>query len=189
MGLFYLIINQKAFLPIAYLEQFQIKVVHFVRLFPIHRHSLQNINLKFVTMNDKKNNKVKNIILTGTIVAGSVFGLNTLNASATDTFRYSELGSGAELRSELLKSDATDMRMIDLSCGEDSKAKESKSKEAKCGEGKCGEKKDAKAKDKDKKKADAKSDKKADAKADKKDAKASESKSKEAKCGEGKCGM
>ena len=128
-------------------------------------------------MNDKKKNSVKNILLTGSIVAGSVLGLSTLNASATETFKYSELGSGGELRTELLQNSVTDFRAIELNCGEkttDSKSKDakcgeekakatkadSKSKDAKCGEGKCGETK----------------------------AKASESKSKDAKCGEGKCG-
>ena len=54
-------------------------------------------------MNDKKKNTVKNILLTGSIVAGSVLGLSSLNAANVETFKYSELGSGGELRSELLK--------------------------------------------------------------------------------------
>lgn len=136
-------------------------------------------------MNDNTKKTVKNILLTGSIVAGSVIGLSGLNANATETFKYSELGSGAEVRTELLQSSSSDIRMIDMSCGEDHKeakkekkegkekkdkkaetkeakaSKESKSTEHKCGEGACGE-----------------SSKKEDKKA------AKESKSKEAKCGE-----
>lgn len=123
-------------------------------------------------MNDKKKNAVKNILLTGTIVAGSVLGINGLNASTVETFKYSELGSGGELRAELLQHAVTDIRAIEMSCGE--KSTDSKSKDAKCGE------KDAKAT-----KADAKS---KDAKCGEHKAKASDSKSKDAKCGEGKCG-
>ena len=125
-------------------------------------------------MNDKKKNSVKNILLTGTIVAGSVLGINSLNAANVDTFKYSELGSGGELRAELLENSVTDIRAIELSCGE--KSKDSKSKDAKCGE------KDAKATKTDSKSKDAKCGEK-DAKATK-----SDSKSKDAKCGEGKCG-
>lgn len=130
-------------------------------------------------MNDKTKSTLKNILLTGSIVAGSVIGINTL--SATETFKYSELGSGGELRSELLNSNTNDYFALDLSCGDATKAKEGekkaegktvegKSKDAKCGEGKCGEKKtDAKA-------------------GDVKAANADDGKVKDAKCGEGKCG-
>jgi len=142
-------------------------------------------------MNDKKKITVKNIILTGSVVAVSILGLSSLNVNATETFKYHELGSGGELRSELLNNYSSDIIAIDLECGEDTKkAKDgkvkkadAKSKDHKCGEGKCGEKK-----------ADVKKDKPADPKAAKTDAEKSikvaddESKSKEAKCGEGKCG-
>jgi uncharacterized low-complexity protein len=112
-------------------------------------------------MNDKKKNTVKNILLTGSIVAGSVLGLSSINAANVETFKYSELGSGGELRAELLHNSVTDIRAIEMNCGEKStdsktkdakcgekkaKATESKTKDAKCGEGKCGETK-AKAKD------------------------------------------
>jgi len=84
-------------------------------------------------MKTTKKNNVKNIILSGSIIAGSVIGLSALEASATETFRYSELGSGGELRSELLKTVSSGIMTFDM----------------KCGEGKCGEKK-AKDKKKDK---------------------------------------
>lgn len=130
-------------------------------------------------MNNKKKTTLKNIILTGSIVAGSMLTINALNA--TETFKYSELGSGGELRSELLNDNVSDYRALDLECGE-----EAKTKDAKCGEGKCGEKKA------DATKTDVKADvKSADMKAKDgkvKAAKAGEAKMKDAKCGEGKCG-
>lgn len=120
-------------------------------------------------MNDKKKNSVKNILLTGTIIAGSVLGISSLNANTVETFKYSELGSGGELRAELLQNSVTDIRAIELSCGE--KTTDTKSKDAKCGE------KDAKAtKATDSKSKDAKCG----------EHKATDSKSKDAKCGEKK---
>lgn len=148
-------------------------------------------------MQNKKKNTAKNILLTGSIIAGSVFGLGALNANATETFKYHELGSGGELRSELLNNTSSDIIALELDCGEDTKKAadtkdktdknaDTKSKDQKCGEGKCGEGKAA-----------VKTDKAADPKAagvatettkDTKDSKTTETKSKEAKCGEGKCG-
>lgn len=143
-------------------------------------------------MQNKKKNTAKNILLTGSIIAGSVFGLSALNANATETFKYHELGSGGELRSELLNNNASDIIALELDCGEDTKkakdSKETKDKnaDAKSADQKCGEGKTA-----------VKTDKAADPKAagtaaettkETKDSKASDSKSKEAKCGEGKCG-
>jgi uncharacterized low-complexity protein len=112
----------------------------------------------------------------GTVAVGS------FNANAANLFETSDLGSGAELRNELLAKNHSSVNTllnnseVELKCGEgkcgegkcggESKkadAKDSKSSEHKCGEGKCG--------------------------GDKKDAKKSdESKSSEHKCGEGKCG-
>ncbi len=145
-------------------------------------------------MQNKKKNTAKNILLTGTIIAGSVFGLSTLNTNATETFKYHELGSGGELRSELLNNTSSDIIALELDCGDDTKkATDTKAKKAdaksqdhKCGEGKCGEEKAAMKKDKaaDPKAAGVATDTGKDAK----DSKTTESKSKEAKCGEGKCG-
>ncbi len=145
-------------------------------------------------MQNKKKNTAKNILLTGTLIAGSVIGLGSLNANTLETFKYHELGSGGELRSELLNNFSSDVIALELDCGEDTKKSadtkkakdknaDAKSTDQKCGEGKCGEGKAA-----------VKTDKAADPKAagvateKTKDSKATESKSKEAKCGEGKCG-
>ncbi|WP_306350018.1 hypothetical protein [Flavobacterium sp. '19STA2R22 D10 B1'] len=132
----------------------------------------------------------KTSLLTGTLVAGVLF--TTSNVSATNLLDFDYLGTGAQLRSQLLSGNssilltsATDgLKSIEGACGEkktetktDSKSKEAKTKDAKCGEGKCGEGKCG----------DKKTEKKADKKS-KKEAKKSEAKSKDAKCGEGKCG-
>ncbi len=115
-------------------------------------------------MNSKKLKKSAAIV-TGTIIAGSF----SVNAQAGDAnlFEYDNLGSGAELRSELLQKNSERYKTFEMKCGgkKAEASKKDKSSEAKCGEGKCG------------------ADKKADAKK-----KGKEAKSTEAKCGEGKCG-
>lgn len=144
----------------------------------------------------------KSKIFKGSLVAGAMLSVTALSAApnTSNLFNYNALGSGAEVRTEILNSNGDMHRTFEAKCGEESKAAkaESKSKEAKCGEGKCGEegtkeakaktsKTEGKAKDakcgegkcgEDKKKAEAKTT----------EAKKSESKAKEAKCGEGKCG-
>lgn len=119
-------------------------------------------------------------IVTGSLLVGALF--STATGTAANLFDFDYLGTGAELRSNLLATDVSNMlsnKVDDLKCGEgkcgDKKTEtktEGKSKDAKCGEGKCGEKKDAKKETK---------------KTTKKTKKA-ESKTKEGKCGEGKCG-
>lgn len=115
----------------------------------------------------KKNDKVKKSIAisalaTGTVVLGSIVGAT--ESKAANLFSFENLGSGAELRSELLSAnDATNfIKNSEL--------------ELKCGEGKAeGDKKSAKAES-------------GKAKAEAKDGKAAEHKCGEGKCGEGKCG-
>ena len=128
---------------------------------------------------------LKSSIIGSALLSGAVFGLNV---NAADMFEYNALGSGAELRSDLMEKnssvldakdaifDATTFKFSEANCGEGKKAEkksdkksgdakaESKAGESKCGEGKCGEKK---------------SDKKADKKKD--EAKPAESKSGESK--------
>lgn len=141
----------------------------------------------------------KKTLITGSIIATSL--LAGLSADAKPSFSADHLGTGGELRAQLLgdivPSPLFD-KIDDLKCGEgkcgDKKA-DAKSKDHKCGEGKCGDKK-AEAKSKDHKCGEGKcGDKKAEAKS--KDHKCGEgkcgdkkveSKSKDHKCGEGKCG-
>ncbi len=104
----------------------------------------------------------KKTILAGSVIAGAILGLSNITANATSLTSYSTLGSGAEVRSELLNTPSA-TNAFELACG--AKAKDAKcgdktkAKDGKCGEGKCGDKK--------------------------KDGKG---KSKDGKCGEGKCG-
>jgi len=115
------------------------------------------------------NKSFKSILFTGSIVAGSLLSTNTASANS---FNFTDLGSGSQLRTALLDNLVSQKYNLDLSCGEKSKdntSKENKSKDGKCGEGKCGGKEDStKIKSSDMKKMD--------------------DKSKEGKCGEGKCG-
>ena len=135
----------------------------------------------------KKNENIKKSLVGTTLATGSVLIsalAGSTDAKAADLFAFENLGSGAELRSELIAvNDATDFiknNELELKCGEgkcgedkkDAKAKDGKAAEGKCGEGKCGEGKCGEGK--------------ADAKA--KDGKAAEGKCGEGKCGEGKCG-
>jgi|AntRauTorckE6833_2_1112554.scaffolds.fasta_scaffold03171_2 uncharacterized low-complexity protein len=103
-------------------------------------------------------------IVTGTIVAGT-FSVSA-QAGQANLFDYQNLGSGAELRSELLKMNSTRYKTFEMKCGGKEESKKDKSSEAKCG----GE------------------DKKDTTKKGKKEAKKAEAKNAEAKCGEGKCG-
>ena len=103
-------------------------------------------------------NKEKNLF-GGALAAATLAALTSLNAKNPD-FSIFPLGSGSEVRTELLTAHSSNKFLNDLRCGE-SKAsakksgKKSKTSEGKCGEAKCGE---------------------------------SKSKTSEAKCGEAKCG-
>jgi len=130
--------------------------------------------------------KEKKILKSASIVAGALLttALVASPLSGMDILAYNDLGSGAEVRSQLIdmnsnqinSSDATTYKVGELKCGEDGK------KETKSAKGEKANKADVKSADS--KKAAAASTTKADAK--KADVK--EEKSKEAKCGEGKCG-
>ena len=99
----------------------------------------------------------KKSLLAGTLVAGALITAASFSANAASMFRYNELGSGASVRSNLLESNVSANRALELKCGADSTkakdgkcgAKKGKSKDGKCGEGKCGDKKKAKAAKKD----------------------------------------
>lgn len=111
----------------------------------------------------------KKSILAGSVIASAILGLTSINANATSLTSYSALGSGAEVRSELLSTPSA-INAFELTCGEKGKTSDTKTKDAKCGDkakakdGKCGEGKCG--------------DKKKDGKG----------KAKDGKCGEGKCG-
>ena len=83
-------------------------------------------------------NKTKSIIAS-TLLAGALFATTTSNANP---FHYNNLGTGEEVRTNLL---GQQNRGFELSCGAKSKTDSTttakKGKDGKCGEGKCGEKK------------------------------------------------
>ena len=64
-------------------------------------------------------------MITGTLMTGALVGANS--ASAAELFTYDDLGSGSELREELLNASASPFMSTEAKCGE-----------GKCGEGKCG---------------------------------------------------
>ena len=117
---------------------------------------------------------------TGTLALGAVSN----NANAADLFTVDHLGSGSEVRSNLIELNSdfiADNRMVsnlnvELKCGE-----------GKCGEGKCGEGKSGDEKDSDKKEDAIKSDTKEDTKEETKE-EAKEETEKDDKSKEGKCG-
>jgi len=125
-------------------------------------------------MKRKQNLTKKAGLISGAIITGVIAGLSIEEIKAAELFNYSDLGTGANIRSEL----------IDLNVNPESAVNSFNTFELKCGEGKCGGE-DAKDGKKDKK--DGKSEKKVDEKGAVKDAK-SEDKTAESKCGEGKCG-
>jgi uncharacterized low-complexity protein len=146
-------------------------------------------------MEQKKNTKK---IIGGSIVLGSIVGLGGLQANAAELFNYNDLGSGSEVRSQLLQSERVIDNAIELSCGEKSEKKaEGKASEHKCGEGKCGEEgKKAKSaegaavegKAVEHKCGEGKCGEEGTSKKAKKASSKKESKATESKCGEGKCG-
>ena len=129
-------------------------------------------------------------------MAGALIGFTPSDVEASNLFDYNNLGSGAELRSELMEKNHSGInsdhimyhpetyKMDDMKCGgeekkskkskKEAKAAEDKTSESKCGEGKCGE---GKCGGDDKSK-----------KSDTTDTKMAEDKTSESKCGEGKCG-
>ena len=119
----------------------------------------------------------------GSLIAMGALAFGIADSNASDLFTVEDLGTGAELRSELVGNhnsmiDAEALNSaMELSCGEKSEetsGSKTKAKESKCGEGKCGE---------------GKSEKAAKSKKETKTAKkAKKGKTEEAKCGEGKCG-
>lgn len=116
--------------------------------------------------------------LAASALALGALGLIANPASAENLFTSTDLGTGAELRSDVLGlNDAApsifnntdiELKCGEGKCGEEKKTEGEQAEESKTGESKCGE------------------EKKAEKKAEKTEG---ESKSGEHKCGEGKCGM
>lgn len=83
-------------------------------------------------------NKQKSL-LTGSLLAGVLLAASSISAEPSRLFRFTDLGSGDNVRTELLSHNGN----LELKCSKDSTATK-KSKDHKCGEGKCsGSKKDS----------------------------------------------
>ncbi len=134
------------------------------------------------TRKERKNGLLKSVVLSGMIAGAIPFAAN-----ADNLFNYEDLGSGSQLRSNLIQkyvsptdaiSNTSENFVFEAKCGE-----------GKCGEGKCGEKKGTEKKQTEKKQVQKKEGKEKATKSNAKAKKTSEKgKTKEAKCGEGKCG-
>jgi uncharacterized low-complexity protein len=96
-------------------------------------------------------NKKRNI-LAGSIFASAIIAASSFSANAAGLFRYDNLDSGTQLRTNLSQLE-NNSRNFELKCGEKGKTDSTmskKGKDGKCGEGKCGEsKKKGKKKSKD----------------------------------------
>ena len=139
------------------------------------------------TRKENKSGLLKSVVLSGMIAGAMPFASN-----ADNLFNYEDLGSGSQLRSNLIQKYVSPTNAIS-NTGENF-VFEAKCGEGKCGEGKCGEKKGTEKKQEPKKEGKEKATKgKAKAGESKEKSKSSEaksgekSKSSEAKCGEGKC--
>ena len=137
-------------------------------------------------MNNKRNHTRKAAVISGTLVTGLVAGLAANDVNANELFEYSDMGSGYELRNDLIN-----LNMVEQALA--TNTVRAKVWEDKCGEGKCGEEKKKEEKKEVKKEVKegtnenalkSETEKKAE-----EEKKAKEEKTKEAKCGEGKCGM
>lgn len=141
-----------------------------------------------ISIMEKKKTIQLSALATGTVLLGS-FAVQPANATPA----FEDLGSGAELRSELLANNNPiafmNNREVELKCGEGTCGEKSKDKkkddkkaeatEDKATEAKCGEKGTQEDRDAAREKAE---------KRDAKKAKAADDKAGEHKCGEGKCG-
>ncbi len=136
-------------------------------------------------MKNTKRNPKTTALISSALLTGAITGISAANLNETELFNYQALGSGAELRTELLGLNKSALNVTDAV----NSSTTIKFAELKCGEGKCGgedkksEKKEAK---KDKTKASDSKSAEATCGNDKKEAK--KDKTSESKCGEGKCG-
>ncbi|MCK9422198.1 MAG: hypothetical protein M0Q38_06340 [Bacteroidales bacterium] len=113
-------------------------------------------------------------VFKGSLIAGAFITIAGLSSTASNLVSYNRLGSGSEIRANLIESasSAVNFRTLELKCGDSTAMKKptDKTKDAKNG-----------INQKDTKKAGATT-------GASKDGKKTEGKSKDGKCGEGKCG-
>ena len=118
-------------------------------------------------MKTNRSNLKSAILITSTVVGGTALSFGANGTNANELLEYSSLGSGAQLRTEILDNNRISSKALERMNSETTV----KFSELKCGEGKCGE---------DKKEATKESKKEGE--------KAEESKAGESKCGENTCG-
>ncbi len=131
-------------------------------------------------MKTKKENKSR--FLKSVVLSGMIAGAMPFAANADNLFSYEDLGSGSQLRGNLIAKYVSPTDAINRTA--ENFVFEAKCGEGKRGAGKCGEKEGDKKKKETKKEGKEKATK-SKAKAEKSTEKG---KTKEAKCGEGKCG-
>lgn len=74
----------------------------------------------------------KKSLLSGSLIASILLATTSLHAEPPRMFRFENLGSGDNIRTELLARNAN----LELKCSKDTTAAK-KGKDGKCGEGKC----------------------------------------------------
>jgi len=114
-------------------------------------------------MKTKRSNLKSAVLLTGAVVSGTALTFGAESINTNELLEYSSLGSGAELRTELLDINRISSKAIEKMNSETTV----KFSELKCGEGKCGEDKKEETKEGEK---------------------TEDSKTGESKCGENTCG-
>lgn len=140
----------------------------------------------------------KSLIFTSALVAGAIISVSAADFSTSQTSKFTDLGTGADVRTNILYNQHDfKLNVFEMKCAakesdkkadkksKEAKSKDSKATEGKCGDGKCG---DGKCGSKTDKAKDGELKAGTDAKT-KDTTKVKEGKSKEAKCGEGKCGV
>lgn len=91
----------------------------------------------------------KRKVLKGTLIAGALLSAGSLTAAPASMFNFNDLGSGSDVRTNLLERSQNNSSnlYLEIKCGE-----------GKCGEGKCGEKEETKTKKSEETKAATKTD-------------------------------
>jgi uncharacterized low-complexity protein len=93
----------------------------------------------------------KKSILAGSLLTGAIIAVSSFSANAAGMFNYNNLGTGHEVRTNLLRRENSS-KNFELKCGEKGKTDSTmakKGKDGKCGEGKCGDNKKPMKKGKD----------------------------------------
>lgn len=119
-------------------------------------------------MKNSKFNAAKKLSM---IAAAGTLAVGTASATDVDIFEYNSLGSGNEVRTELMNDNSELAEFMTIETTFEGKCGEGKCGEGKCGEGKCGE-----------------GEEEEEESEEESEEEGEEGKEGEGKCGEGKCG-